>query len=361
MHGILNQELYSVLQRWCGPVKIMNPGKACRLRVEHELGSPWPRNVVEVPGESYMVCCPACGDTRFRLSFSYMWNTPDSEGRPLRHLVHCFNESCEKDFLDVWTANLRQYCLRADQGVVDLRTGEDYDDTANKYVSPGQVTPLHLLPEDHHAIRYLRGRGFDIAELSRLYDVGYCVQGHNLLVTGRIIFPIYEQAGDPPIGWQARFLSWDGDGTIPNKFVAKWLTMPGMPRRSTLYGLDKARGKDFVIVCEGPLDVIACGPPAVGLLGKSMTDLQLRKLKATWGDQLVVVMLDEDARDDTVTMAEQLRQYFRLVLPVFLPAGKDPGSMTRPQIWQAIDVAAEAMQKSGTRREQPSSLAALCG
>lgn len=325
----------------------MNQGIECRLRVESELGSNRYRNVVEVAGESYMVCCPACGDTRFRLSFSYMWNMPDSEGRPLRHLVHCFNEDCEATFLDVWTASLHSYCLRADQGVVELRAGEIYDDTTSKYVSPGQVTPLHLLPEDHHAVRYLRGRGFDIDELSRLYGVGYCVQGNNPLITGRIIFPIYEQAGDPPIGWQARYLSWNGDGTVPNKFTAKWLTMPGMPRRSTLYGLDKARSKDFVIVCEGPLDVIACGPPAVGLLGKSMTDLQLRRLKALWEDKPVVVMLDADAQEEIAAMVERLRPYFKLVLPVYLPAGKDPGSMTRRQIWQAIDAAVAAMHKSG--------------
>lgn len=68
---------------------------------------------------------------------------------------------------------------------------------------------------------------------------------------------------------------------------------PRAPRRGVLYGLHCLRRAPFVIVTEGPLDVISLGGFAVGLFGKQMDDEHALTLAAL--RRRVIVALDADA------------------------------------------------------------------
>src|SRR5262249_29188037 len=114
---------------------------------------------------------------------------------------------------------------------------------------PGQVVLLPELPDNHPALAYLRQRGLDPGELSRVWQVCYCTQAMAAfpMAQDRLIIPVF--LNGICVGWQARHI---GDRSWKQERLPKYITMPAMPRRLVLYNHDLARQQPLVVVCEGP-------------------------------------------------------------------------------------------------------------
>jgi hypothetical protein len=339
--GPLNPTLYGQLKRLFGKVEFSSKGEKAILgvpRFDSRAGG-YAENLLHA-GEYYRASCPFCSDTRQRLYVNYRWNTPDAvNGRPLRHLATCFNDDCLKqhyqDFEElIYTA---QFWSMAAQ-IKSLPTTHDSRPDALIFATPpGIIIPLTDLPVTHKAVQYVTGRGFDPALLSRNYGVGLCHRAALYpAMDGRLYIPIFMNG--KLAGWQGRWVGDDWKAWDAPKFY----NLLGFKKSRVLYGYDRAKDARCVVVVEGVSDAWAVGDGAVALLGKTVSQTQ-RDLLKHWADRegLLALMLDPEAwtteqKDPEAAQAkhdallQDLRGLFQgRVVEVPLPAGSDPGSLSR--------------------------------
>lgn len=197
---------------------------------------------------------------------------------------------------------------------------------------PGHVIPILDLPEDHPAVWYLKTyRKYDLHRLTDQFRVGYCDQeldrptrealdiyyrplplGFASTPQGRIIF--FADVHGVQVGWQGRVIDYSDQGKqfywhpyqdrwihcedfnpttgkwepideirdskLEWKKLPKYKTADYMARAEVVFGFDAAvrwnEGKvvETAVLCEGPLDAGRAGPPAVGMVGASLSELQ---------------------------------------------------------------------------------------
>lgn len=271
---------------------------------------------VECGGRELVCSCPFCGGEN------------DLYVNPAKSVFHCFR--CDE------SGTLRDL-LDAEVPIVVTGIPDFVDEDEEKdgtFWCPGSVTPLDHLPADHPAVAYVRSRGFDPVELSQSYDVGV-VGGDGIHVcrwpsAGCLFLPITENGHR--IGWQIR---------PPRPTVAdepKYRSMYGYRKKRHLVYADRARGFPFVVVCEGLLDAIRVGPPAVAIIGKQPSQRQLDLLVAGW--PTIVLLLDPDAAAEQANAARELADK-AAVVSVPLNGYKDAGEATRAAVWAAIRAAAD--------------------
>lgn len=260
------------------------------------------------------------------------------------------------------------------------RGGPMWSDTV---AAPGETISFGSLDDDHPAVVYLRGRGFDIDELRQfsidrdIRGLYYCSKSSHFIaagsgtLSGRIIFPVYSEefvakaSGEAPVltpilkGWQARQVEkiqvsekgitekmvWQGfgwktfkkmrDGSWEDKHVPKIYTLLGFKKSTTLGGLLHAKGFPDVAVVEGPLDYYKTGRHCVFAMGKGLSKDQIRLLQANW--RRVFVLRDPEINPEDEKFKKMINDLYPLVvhhLP--LSGGRDPGACSREEIWDQI-------------------------
>lgn len=168
--------------------------------------------------------------------------------------------------------------------------------------------------------RYLRGRGFDPDEVQRLWQV----QGIGLAAKlgWRLFIPIV-QFGET-VSWTTRSI---GSGSARYLSASPEQELISMKR--VLYGEDYARHS--IVVCEGPIDVWAIGPGAVGTLGVSYTRDQVTRI----GQYLVrVICFDSEpaAQRRARRLATELTVFAGETHVVELETGGDAAEASRSEI-----------------------------
>ena len=318
--------LYERLRDRFASVLIANEGEAIYAPRLTDARTGRPRVQVISPGEQYRVNCRKCGDTRHRLYVGHRW-------AEYEWMVHCHNEDCYAS--PAARHQLYVFVLRTRRPVaVPVVSGRRVARSAAAPRLPGVMTQLSELPAGHPAVVYLAERGFDPAELARLYRVGYCGQADPSfrMADRRIVAPV-ETAGRL-VGWQARFV---GDRNWKACPAPKYYTMPGMARHLTLYNLDQARTQAFGVLVEGMTDVWAVGPHAVGLFGKSISFAQNAMLVRTFRDRPLAVMLDGDAHKENEAITAGLaREMPASVVRVVLPSDRDPADFNRAALAELV-------------------------
>ena len=299
-----------------------------------------PKREITERGENYRVCCPFCNDTRHRCYVSYEFGTADLSGRTDLYLINCYNEECftyvpsrrELFFFDVLFG--RPVCkMFVKQGKI-RQPGE--------YTSPGITIPLHELAKDHIAVSYLHGRGFNVPTLSYLYKMSWCCDSKFKYARNRIVMPVI--ANDKEIGWLARA------GVDENIEGPKYFNMPGFVVQKNLYNFDTAKRYRTIILVEGVLDCVRVGPLAIALLGKSLSTYNADRLAAfaTRNEVTVVVALDpERPKNDRsskhpieIVVSKLARRQVK-AMPLYLPVGSDPASVTRSYFRELLYKSAE--------------------
>ncbi len=361
----LNPALYEVLQRFAGGVLVSNAGQQQVVRTRPDPDCPTHVLTEAVQhGEQYRVNCAFCGDTRHRLYMSYRYGQPDPRsGRPNHRLWFCQNESrCH-------TSRTNQNMLRAMTAIpLGCRARNrvlcavppaasdsvtDFAPPAPAELPPGSA-PIDTLPDSNPAVQYLRGRGFEVAELARVWDVRHVSGWAPTPAANRILIPIYRPAhhfgqaeGESPVtlaGWQARFVGALADGT------PKYLFPSDFKKAKVLYGLPAAmRSSGPVYLCEGTTDVWKLGPGAVAPFGKQISRDQLLLLVHYFRGRPIVVLFDDDAANDAeqvvrdLTLARGFGGGDNRVVLGQLPLGRqDPGDCTPEEIWVAAATALNA-------------------
>lgn len=267
---VLNPVLYDTLRAHVGHVRVSDENS--HLMWEWDKTASPPRPKVQYAGEQYYVCCPVCGDTRYRLAIGHRWMTPlhrIHSPSVMRHNYRCYNEDCvilEHPKIKAVMADITQRGPVVDQAVERLSSmGPTEGGSAQLRTHPLPVgfTLLEDLPADHRAHDFVRRKyGFDPVYLSRGYRVGYSAAFDPAFPKAfdRVIFPIFHGG---------ELLSWQGRAVNPDE-PTRWL-FPGGARK-VLYNWDllPLGTGDVVVITEGIPAAIASGPSATAIFGKEL-------------------------------------------------------------------------------------------
>lgn len=255
-------------------------------------------------GSDIQVNCPFCilrgrtADTGFKLYISIN-----------KDVYHCFR-------CDSAGRTSRLFPQLASYGTVFDRTVVEDD---KQLESLPEGFRLRELPEGHVARNFIQNRGFTCDELDS--KVLYCPEYRkgNLSFGQRILFPI-AQFGSYR-GFQARAL----DNKEP-----KYIGATSMVKKTILYNFDEAFLQDEeLVIVEGFFDCLKVGSTGVAVMGKAVSDEQLRLIRLGRFKR-VVVLLDKDAKKEVKETAAKLAPYFTTFVG-FLDK-KDPGEMSHEEL-----------------------------
>jgi hypothetical protein len=316
-------------------VRVINAGVPLCGTYETDPATGRARLVVHERGETYETCCPFCHEKRYRLWVNHMFGTRDPKlAWPHIELWKCFNTDCQSDFEN--RKELEDLVLMLDGvPVVKFESREGGPRELEPCEFPGTAVPLVAVPA-HAGAAYLRGRNFDIAELTATWGVMVAVhvppRTRGAAAQGRIVIPV--RRGGQMIGWQARYpgdLDWKSAG------VVKYLTY--FPKSLAVYGTDEAAGSPYVVAVEGATDVWRHGPGAVSCLGKGASPIQVRILARNLNGRTLVTVPDGNDPESAPAFDKMAAAVVRVqraeglpesrVGTVELAVGTDPGGTDR--------------------------------
>lgn len=356
-YAVLNPALYDFLIKSYGRVKVAKRGQVMRYKVADSEGGKFV--AVLDGGEEYAVCCPMCGDRRFRFSVNHTYGTM-VEGQMLTHLAHCWNEQCERrglredlfrrweDYTAYGISSRTAASVAAEKQLQPLTVSNVVDECSSRFMRLGRVELLASLPASHPAREYVDRRGFDSTTYGKAYSLGVSFDQtyQARWALNRLIVPIWMLGKQ--VGWQARVIEGftpltpdeNRGKSWPYKEPKYW-TSPGMRKSFLLYNYDVAqRYRNLVVILEGVTDVWRVGGCAAGLFGKSMSSYQTQLIAETWGFGAWIILFgDADAKDAWEANAAALRRHVQdpsKVVVVFPSSGKDAGGMTQEAVWKEI-------------------------
>ena len=333
----LNPVLYQRLKSLFREVRVVHQGEKNRLKYERVNG----KLTVSIlyPGEEYNICCPFCGDMRYRLYVNHQWGTFDKKvGKRLYHFVHCFNDT---DCMSKFQVRKEFYRLVYKRGKIKPKVNFNNVNTIDleslTYKLP-QMKPIVDLPESSPVLLYLKLRGYSIDELWELWRVGYCEDESDYLAYGRIIAPVMDEG--MVVGWQGR-VPFDSVAGVGLKEVGIQKYISQVRPRYFAYNLDRAIRLGFVVLVEGVFDAWRVGTSGVALLGHNLSDRIISRLScASLGKGVHVVWLGEgdvfyhaDVQRNLGKLKASLSTPLRVVC---LDQGVDPSNLSREEVWQLV-------------------------
>jgi hypothetical protein len=306
----LNPILYAALKRRFGTVKISSVGVPMKWRVEYDTFGRRHLDVYQ-GGEQYSVCCPLCGDTKYRLWIGHSWLTiPSKEFPRLTHNIRCetgrgcqvYREEFYRQFLDD---------IGTPSGAAEMFAQLAPQVEIPPLRLPLGCVPLQSLQADHKACQFLNVKynGLTPEYLGKVYGALFTEQHDELYpkARNRVIFPILVDG--QLAGWQGRAI----DGSEP-----KWMFNPHF--RKCFYNGDNVHESQIPIICEGITNAIACGPNGIAIFGKDLDDERCVAFAKKWRTAIIAIdpettipdPRDERKRVFALEMKKKLDQYLKV-------------------------------------------------
>ena len=290
------------------------------------------------------VCCPICGDTRYRMYINLVSG-----------LVYCHNCQYKGDIVrlvsDVEHIPIFMARQKIESVVETPVEGSLSEYLLNKsiYATPYTIQKRAIrLPSEfkllhtstsyiaQQAKRYLYKRGITDQQIE-YHGMGYCTSGE---YEQRVIIPIVQE--DQLKFWVARAFNnhMFPKEKSPHTDFYQW------KKSEVVFNLDTAiKTYNSMVICEGVFDALSWGTIGVALLGKSLYEPQLVSI-LQYRDLLtegVYVCLDADARNDTIKLATELSQYFKVYVVTIPEDYDDPNyflvTHSRRQLKELLNIA----------------------
>lgn len=305
-------------------------------------------------GNEVHVCCPICGDTRYRMYINL------TSG-----LVYCHNCQYKGNIIRLISDVEHIPIFMAKQKIESISETpvegslSDYLLTKSIYTTPYTIKKRTVnLPEEfkllntstsciaNQAKRYLHKRGITDQQIE-LHGMGYCTSGE---YEQRVIIPIVQE--DHMKFWVARAFSKSvfPKEKSPHSEFYQW------KKSEVVFNLDTAiKTYNSMVICEGIFDALSWGTMGVALLGKSLYEQQLVSM-LQYRDLLtdgVYVCLDADAHNDSIKLATELSQYFQVYVVTIPEEFDDPNyflvTHNKKQLLSLLDTAKPWEEFSGVR------------
>ena len=260
----------------------------------------------------YQMVCPICGT-------DHLWLGYNAE----KDFFNCFNHGhvTKYELFRTWFPhqNLRELFDQIDvvfDGVVEIQR------PVGVYEPPKPV--MNLLDFKRHC-QYVRGRGLDPEEMSRVWGWGAIPINGEYFYRDRLFFPVFNRDG-VAVSWQTRTIL----KNEPNRYLTAPKKREVVPIKTLLYGEHLVNPFKTVIVCEGVFDAVAIGPNAVATLGKSLTREQKMKI-AKYPRRIICFDSEDDTQQQARDLAGWLSLYSGVTDTVCLDA-PDPATAPRKEI-----------------------------
>jgi len=277
-------------------------------------------------GNEIMVDCPKCGREKLYVNPAqgvfFCFRCDYGRGKRIHHLIAELEHIPVMEALERAERLMRVYTAKGDadglnKALVDImqkhiQEQEEHDKLQLPF---GSVPLASALAKPGR--RYLRSRGFT-HEHWRPYELHYGARsadadGFRVREYRHIIF--IERNGEEVEHYTTR-------AAADNVKVKSY--HPFGVRKTTLYGLNAIdRDADVVFLVEGPLDVLALPRQALGVLGSTLTSLQVEKLRALKLNAICVAF-DADAKikaEHTARMLQDQEGFQHVFL--YLPSSSD--------------------------------------
>lgn len=173
------------------------------------------------------------------------------------------------------------------------------------------------------AQRYVKKRGFDLQDLA-MRGIGYCLSGD---YAGYIIFPFYRKT--ELVFFQGRKFIGNGP-KMKNPSNEEF----GVGKTELIYNQDALFIYDRINVVESITNAITLGDNTIALLGKHISDYQLRLLLKSPCTH-ITILLDDDALNEACNLAMQLCHYKKIRV-VIMPKKKDVNDLGRKETKKLI-------------------------
>jgi len=168
--------------------------------------------------------------------------------------------------------------------------------------------------------KYLRGRGFNPEEISRVWQV----EGIGLAaeLKWRLYIPVIQRG--KRVSWTTRAIG----GRVTQRYISAPAENEEVNIKHCVYGLDYCC--QSVVIVEGPLDAWKVGPGAGALFGTAFTPGQVKKLiKVPY--RFICFDSSSDAQRRASELADQLAVFPGVTQNILLDA-KDPGEATPKEL-----------------------------
>ena len=180
-----------------------------------------------------------------------------------------------------------------------------------KFMSLSEIKKPYPLSA-RNSLLYLTKRCVTLEQIEK-YRLGY-----RLDVRGQvqIVFPIYDI--------ENKLRAW-----IERTLTGIYRVYPlGINKGHLFFGLQIAKGYQTIVLCEGAFDVFAIGENALGILGKSLSDMQFAQLLALKPKRNFIIVLDGDANKEAFRIVFKLSKY-REVKVLMLDSKVDPADVRK--------------------------------
>lgn len=328
-------------------------------------------------GEQYYICCPFCGDTKFHMNFSYLWDTDLTIGPTTYHcsssLFNCYRRHCQDipQNRQSVVESLRR-AMGDDNIIKSVEISEEIVDNSNESRISNQV-PLpaglksitdptipyyvrnYWLGERKYTIDDLEHFGVKFAYLNYPVKAGapVCRQ----MVT---IIPVVQD--DEYWFYQIRLIPIGGDSSNGYEKdqlgdeLPRYIIPRGSKKSWALYNIDRAEYQPTVYILEGPTDVWRVGDAGIARFGKTLSAAQINQIKIKLNGKRLVIVPDMDD-PDALELAVKQRMIldntgmFKSVAISKLPNGLDPGDIIKPRkedICQYLDACTDLQDMTTT-------------
>ncbi len=204
-----------------------------------------------------------------------------------------------------------------------------------------------------HTKRYAHSRGIseDHAEWFGLSSINGDGSGSKAdrLLSGRLLIPVWNQRKQF-VYWVARATMPDGIKTLNLPDASKHIDW-GLPhvadcakRSDVLVGLHLVAAGSPVVIVEGPMDAVVCGPGFVATMGSSLSIAQAFLLASAGVTEATILFDPDEAGMKGAAKAHALLSSFIPTTIANCPAGTDPADLGRAA---ALRIVVEAKDGNG--------------
>lgn len=176
------------------------------------------------------------------------------------------------------------------------------------------------------ARNYMRGRGFNIKEISRK-GIGYVGRGDEDYF-GYIIFPYYKDR--KIVFFQTRLFFGTG-----SKFKNPRYEDFGIGKNQMIYNESALNIYKEIYLCESVMNALTMGDAGIAINGKSISQVQMSKVIKS-KCEIINILLDPDAWDEAIKLAMALVD-FKWVRVIMLPGDQDVNDLGREAVMKLIE------------------------
>ena len=192
-------------------------------------------------------------------------------------------------------------------------------------------------PDSIPFLIYLKRRGFTTDDIIT-HNIGYVLDSHvitankkTMPIKNHLVFLTHDDQGQY-IYWNTRAI---GDSYV--KSINAPSAEGEYSKRTVVFNLNRAKRTPYIVINEGVPDALTVGESGVGTFGKQVTNEQVALIvKDLHPEQRIYIFLDNDARDQIVTLAERLYRVHKNTYIVINPTNKDANDLGREKAWDTI-------------------------